>query len=120
MLNARKDIRAQEEKSELRGAYWTPASEAEVDEIHPRLLEAIDGRETIKLYAVNLFTLPEGTPDGYLDIALDAATKEACGLYYITTGFEEFVTGPIWFTPRSDIEETVYAFVSQLEAQGAL
>jgi hypothetical protein len=117
---ARKDIYAHEQKVELSGAYWTPATEAETDEMHPRLLEAIGGRDGIKLYAVNLFSLPEGTPDGYIDIAIDPVTKEACGLYYITAGFEEFVTGPVWFAAKVDIEGTVFVLVSQLEAQGIL
>ena len=120
MLAARKDIFAMEDDGELGGAYWTPATEAETDEIHPRLLEVVSGRPAIKFYAVNLLSIPEATPNGYIDIALDPETKEACGLHYLTMGFEEFVTGPIWFAAKADIEETVYVFVSQLEAQGVL
>jgi hypothetical protein len=120
VLTARKDIFAVEANDELSGTYWTPATEAEADEMHPRLLEAVNGREGLKLYAVNLFLLPEGAPNGYLDIAIDPATKEACGLYSATLGLEEFVTGPIWFAAKGDVEETIYVLVSQLETQGAL
>lgn len=102
------------------GVYWMPVTQAKTDEVHPRLLQAIAERPGMKLYTTSLFAISGGEPVGYIEIAIDHETSEACGLYHLPMGFEEYVTKAVWFPAKEDIEENFTFLADSLEERGII
>ncbi|MDR9811910.1 hypothetical protein [Rhizobium hidalgonense] len=108
-------------QDDLSGIYWTPPGEMERKCAHRNLAEAISGRnpDCIKLFAANAFEIPSAFPAGFLNVAIDTAAKEACGLYRISYDCIDYATRPEWFSCKDMDEDEVFGSVyARLEKLG--
>ncbi|AUW46829.1 hypothetical protein [Rhizobium leguminosarum] len=95
------------EKSKLRvspfsGLYWSTAIPLKAESAHRNLLTAIEGRIGTELFTAIAYDRTSGAPCACFDIAVDAASGDACGIYRILiveAGVEEtfdIATPAIW------------------------
>lgn len=108
-------------EEELPGIYWTPAQGAESDEVHPKLLQAIAERSGIRLHTAALYETGCGAPVGYLDLATDPKTHEACAVYHPCDEADDSdSTNALWFPMQPTVDGAVEALVGGLQRQGWL
>ncbi|MBY3116672.1 MULTISPECIES: hypothetical protein [Rhizobium] len=88
--------------SSFSGLYWGSAIPLKAGSAHRNLLTAIEGRVGTELFTATAYDRTSGAPCACFDIAVDAASGDACGIYRILiveAGVEEtfdIATPAIW------------------------
>jgi hypothetical protein len=123
----------EDDDEDLRGVYWTPPVEAEMDELHPRLLNEIADRERrhIRIYVADAFHVPSCAPMGHFEVAIDIAAGRVCGVYRearvesydavakVCHGVDEATT-PAWLSSSADPDDAVMVIYGSLKLSGEL
>ena len=110
-----------DDEDDLSGIYWTPPGETERKYAHQNLVAAISGRnpDCVKLLTADAFEVPSAFPAGFLDVAIDTAAQEACGLYRIFYDCKDYGTRPEWFSCEGmDTDEVFGGVYARLEKLG--
>ncbi|MDE1993634.1 MAG: hypothetical protein KGI75_14110 [Rhizobiaceae bacterium] len=92
------------------GFYPTPIQETSVDELHPALSAEIGERSSLKIYYAGVYMTPDCTFFGSLELLVDEAAREACGLFRVPFELSERIIGPAW-TKHTDIDATVQTYL---------
>jgi len=111
---------AQPRAQQIAGTYWTPPTEATIAEIHPLLMAIIIMMPNPRgwgLYSANVYDMGSGEPLGYFDIALDQATRRACG-HYSAVGSSVVTRSPIWFQCAGDENDAIQLFYELVREAG--
>ncbi|WP_245312401.1 hypothetical protein [Rhizobium sp. R693] len=111
---------AQPRAHEITGTYWTPPTHATMAEIHPLLMAVlimIPSYKRWNLYSANVYDMASGGPLGYFDIAVDPATRRACG-YFNSVGSDIVMRKPIWFPGAGDVSDVVQTFYETVREAG--
>ncbi|MGR9195362.1 hypothetical protein [Rhizobium leguminosarum] len=110
-----------DEEDDLSGIYWTPPGELERKFAHRNLAEAISERnlDCVKLFGADAFEIPSAFPAGFLNVAIDTAAQQACGIYRIFYNSRDYATRPEWFSCKDmDTDEVFGSVYARLEKLG--
>ncbi|NKL66282.1 hypothetical protein GFL96_31110 [Rhizobium leguminosarum bv. viciae] len=113
------------------GAMWSPETEITVFDVHPSLAKAIAGGRGVRFFATNLIGVADGIPLGGVQLAIDKAAGEACGIYLTAhiasvnahAGEPVVVdeaTQPFKFRCDSDLEKAISIFCRILRMAGII
>lgn len=99
--------------------YWTAFYEAAADEAHPKLLRAVADRSGIRFCTAGIYD-SFGVPSGIIDLAVDPAYGEACGVYMFGFNEDTGCTDVIWVPMEGDVDMAIQRVVNAVLAIGML
>ncbi|WP_010066037.1 hypothetical protein [Rhizobium sp. CIAT894] len=121
----------EDDELDLTGVMWPPETEIEASEVHPSLAKAIAGSRGVRFFATRLIDVPSDCHLGNIQMAIDEAAGQACGIYLTTRISEvnaetgdptlvEEATRPFKFPYSGDVEEAVCSLCEKMRLAGVI